>query len=356
MMKNTQSRLAILLILVSMLISACSAGPAAKPTEKEIIINPNEGQTEAEGTPIPTPTLRPTPTATPEPAEPVDAPTPTSTLTPYDTLLFEGAQLRIQEQFDAAIAKFGEAIQMDSTNPEGYIQRGITYSNIGKQDEAIIDFNFAINYDPASAEAYNSRGNAWAQKDEYTQAINDYTKAIELKPDLVKAYTNRAIAYMLQQKPTESLAEFSKVIELTPDDAEAYYNRGQAYITALNIASEESYINLCIADFNQAIALQPDNPESFFNRGLCEFFRDNNVRAFENYSKAIELDFEQARYYLYRASLFPELTSMEQALSDVRKVLELSQDDEMKKVAEQMLTEIPKTPTPTPGATPTPLD
>ncbi len=69
MMKNTQSRLAFLLILVSLLISACSGGPGAKPTEKEIIIDPNEGQTGVEGTSIPTPTLRPVPTstATPEP-------------------------------------------------------------------------------------------------------------------------------------------------------------------------------------------------------------------------------------------------------------------------------------------------
>jgi Tfp pilus assembly protein PilF len=47
---------------------------------------------------------------------------------------------------------------LDPNNPLGYIQRAITFSNTGKQDEAITDFNFAINYDPVNAEAYNGRG------------------------------------------------------------------------------------------------------------------------------------------------------------------------------------------------------
>ena len=73
----------------------------------------------------------------------------------------------LSEKFTEAFAKFNEAIRLDPNNPLGYIQRGITFSNTGKQDEAITDFNFAINYDPANAEAYNGRGVAWAQKDQY---------------------------------------------------------------------------------------------------------------------------------------------------------------------------------------------
>jgi len=358
MIKKNNLRLAILIFIVSLVVSACSGGIGPKPTEKEIEINPGEDNSAAVGTPVATPTLRPTPTltATPDPAAaPTEAPTPTNTLNPYDSLIFEGIQLRVNEQFDAAIAKFTEAIQMDPTNAEGFIQRGITYSNINKQDEAITDFNYAINYNPNSAEAYNARGVAWAQKSQYSQAIKDYNKALELDPNLVKAYTNRAIAYMLQRSYENGLADFSKVIELTPDDAEAYFNRGQAYNNAFASLQDPSYLDLCIADFTQSLTLRPDQPEAYFNRGFCASLKGNFVRSWEDYSRAIELDNSEALFYLYRAALFPDLGTQEQALADAQRALELAQDPDIKSQAQLMLTNIPLTPSPTPGATPTPL-
>ncbi|MCC7130265.1 MAG: hypothetical protein B6D39_03965 [Anaerolineae bacterium UTCFX2] len=357
MMKNLRARLAFVLLLASLTISACSGGIGPKPTEKELIIEPpSESITEEAGTPIPTPTLRPPPTQTAEPVGPTEAPTPTNTLDPYNTLLFEGVQLRINEQFDAAIAKFTEAIQMDPTKPDGYIERGITYSNMGKLDEAITDFNFAINYDPQNAQAYNSRGVAWAQKNQFSQAVKDYTQALELDPELNKAHTNRGIAYILQGNVDEGLQDFTLVVERTPDDAEAYFNRGQAYITALNTVQDESFIDLCIVDFTQALTLAPDNPDAYFNRGLCQSFKGNVVRSFEDYSRAIELDATQARFFIYRALLYPEMGTLEQALSDAQKAVELADDPELKNVAEQLLKDLPNKPAPTPGPTPTPLD
>jgi len=355
MMKKVTTRLAITVMLASLLISACSSLGAAKPTEREIEINPGAVETQAITTPQATPTLRPTPTATPLPTEgAIEAPTPTNTLNPYEALIFEGAQLRGQEQFEAAIAKFTLAIMMNANDPLGYVERAITYSNMGKQDEAITDFNFAINYDPTNADAYNGRGNAWAQKDQLTQAIKDYTKAIELKPDLVKAYNNRAIANILQRKPAEAFADFSKVIELTPDNAQAYYNRGQAYLKTYPEIPEASYIDLCIADFNQSIALAADQPESFYNRGTCYLYKNDYLNAFENYSQAIVLDPSQGRYFVYRALLYPNAGTADQALADAQKAIELLSDSELKSVAEQLLKDIPKMPTPTPGPSPTP--
>jgi tetratricopeptide (TPR) repeat protein len=281
-------------------------------------------------------------------------PTPTNTLDPYATLLFDGVQLRFSEKFDEAIAKFSEAIKMDPNDPSGYIQRGITYSNVGKQDEAIADFNFAINYDPANADAYNGRGNAWAQKEQYEQAIKDYTKAMELQPALVKAYSNRAIAYINQQNIPQALVDFSKVIELTPDDAQAYFNRGQAYMTALQSVSDTSYVDLCIADFNQAIALSPDLAASYYLRGTCTGYKDDSASMFVDYSKAIELDPAQGKYYLFRAVLYPKAGTLDQALADAQKVLELTTDPEMITAAEQLIKELPTLPTLTPGPSPTP--
>ncbi len=107
MMKKVTTRLAITMMLASLIISACSSFGVATPTEREIEINPGAVETQAITTPQPTPTLRPTPTATPLPtAGATEVPTPTNTLNPYEALIFEGVQLRYKSKFDAAIAKF----------------------------------------------------------------------------------------------------------------------------------------------------------------------------------------------------------------------------------------------------------
>jgi Flp pilus assembly protein TadD len=352
--KLTKTGLIILFILMSLMLAACSGGGEAKPTEKEIIIDPNEGQTTEPGPPIATPTLRPTPMLEASAASVEGAPTPTNTLNPYDTLIFEGDQLRINEQYDAAAAKFAEAIQMDPTSPVAYIGRGNTYIDAGKYDEAITDFNFAINYDPENAVAYNARGVAWDQKGQPEQAIKDYSKAIELEPGFEKAITNMAIVNLLQGRIDEGLKYFTQAVEASPDNPEVYFNRGQAYIQAISQNFDESYIDLCIADFNQVQAFQPNDPNSLFNRGQCLSFKNDFQAAFQDYTAAIEQDPERAVFYLYRAVLYPDVGTQAQALSDAQKALDLSDDPDVRQQAQQMLTEIPKTPQPTPGPTLTP--
>jgi len=354
MLKNLKIRLGMAFMLAGLILSACGAGPIAKPTEREIIIDPNEGlMTEEAGTPIPTPTMRATPTPIPETVGAETEPTPTNTLNPYETLIFEGIQLRVNEQFEAALAKFEEAMKMNPNLPTAYLERGITYSNTGKFDEAITDFNFAINYDPASAAAYNARGVVWAQKEQYDQAVKDYNRAIELDPTFTKAITNLAIANMLQNNYEEGLKYFTQAIDASPDDPEMYFNRGQAYLTVMSQSEKEDYIDLCIADFSQVLAFQPEDAESLFSRGLCQSFKGNFMESLKDYSAAIQLNPERAIFFLYRAVLYPDAGTQAMALSDAQKVLEISQDPDMRSQAEMMLTEIPKTPEATAGPTPT---
>ena len=73
--------------------------------------------------------------------------------------------------------------------------------------------------------------------------------------------------------------------------------------------------------------------------------------AYADLSQTISLDPSNAKAYLFRASMYPDYpnVTMEQALADARKVLELSTDTDLVATAKQMLDEIPKLPTPTPG-------
>ncbi len=340
MLKDFSLRLAVVLMLAGMLLSACSSIGKPAATEVEIVFDPGQAQTQAASTPVSTPTLRPTPTATAT-LSPTDAPTPTNTLDPYNALIAQGIQQRDAGEFDAVDCDDERGDQNGSENPAAYIQRGITYNIMGNADQAIVDFNFALNYDPNSAEAYNARGVAWSQKGQFTQAILDFNKALELKPDYLGAFTNRGISLINQQQTDEALADFNRAVELEPDNPEVYFNRGQAYLIAFGFASDPSYADLCIADFTQAIALDATNSRSFENRAKCRWFRDDFEGAYEDYTEAIRLAPEEAKNYFDRAILFPNAGTLESAQADAQKVLELTEDAELKADAEKLLKELP---------------
>ncbi len=61
-------------------------------------------------------------------------------------------------------------------------------------DAAIADFDKAIELNPEDAMAYYNRGTAYAGLEQFDAAIADFDKAIELNPDFVEAYHNRALS------------------------------------------------------------------------------------------------------------------------------------------------------------------
>ena len=84
-------------------------------------------------------------------------------------------------------------------------------------DQAIADFGNAIRIDPDSAAGYNSRGIAYYKKGVYTNAITDLTKAIEIYPEYAEAYYYRGLSNLSLEHTEEAIADFEKCIELSED-------------------------------------------------------------------------------------------------------------------------------------------
>ena len=61
-----------------------------------------------------------------------------------------------------------------------YINRGVSYADLGEYERAIEDYDEAIRLDPQSARAYINRGNAYDGLGKSEEAERDYAKAKEL--------------------------------------------------------------------------------------------------------------------------------------------------------------------------------
>ena len=138
-----------------------------------------------------------------------------------------------------------------------YYNWGRKKHDMGQYEAAIANYDTAIQLQPDYALAYYDRGNAKAKLKQYNTAIADYDTAIQLEPDNAKTYYNRAEAKRHLGQYKIAIWDYDSAIRLKPNYALTYYNRGNAKIklgqareaeqdwtTALKLATQAGNVEL----------------------------------------------------------------------------------------------------------------
>ena len=84
------------------------------------------------------------------------------------------------EKYKEAIENFTLAINLSSTDAEGYINRGRSYIELDNPDKAIADFNKAVLFDPLNSFLYYLRAQAWKAKKEMLNMSEDLKVSCEM--------------------------------------------------------------------------------------------------------------------------------------------------------------------------------
>jgi tetratricopeptide (TPR) repeat protein len=157
-------------------------------------------------------------------------------------------------QMERAEKELKEAIELNPSFAEAYVNRGNTYASLKQFERAIADFDRAIELNPSFAEAYVNRGNTYASLKQFERAIADFDRAIELNPSFAEAYVNRGNTYASLKQFERAIADFDRAIELNPFLAQAYKNRGNVY-------SVSGETEKAIRDHNRALELETEIPD-----------------------------------------------------------------------------------------------
>ena len=129
----------------------------------------------------------------------------------------QGNRYAREQNWDAAIASYTEAIRVKPDYAEAYMQRGLAYFIKGDLDNSITDLTEVIRLDPGKKEAYHFRGNAYKAKGDQARAEADYAKAREL------GYNPKAKKETSSKPAEESSKNASPVSELTINDVVGSY-------------------------------------------------------------------------------------------------------------------------------------
>jgi len=126
--------------------------------------------------------------------------------------LNRGVERRLKQDFELALADYGEAARIDNKYADAFYNRCVIYNLKGDYDRALADCSLAVKLGPspsATAESggerlgkdrtisdyYSERGFAYHKKDDYARAVLDLDNAVRLNPKNGRALKNRGLAY-----------------------------------------------------------------------------------------------------------------------------------------------------------------
>ena len=142
-----------------------------------------------------------------------------------------GSIYRILGQQDLALQDFDRSIKSDPRYAEGYINRALTYYQLGDNIQALVNLNHVISSitreDPR---AYLARGFVYQQLGEETQAKADFVRAFNLYQTEQKIRSEGKEVNLQNDKYAHVNTDFQYIMQLTPDSGNKYFGRGVAYL------------------------------------------------------------------------------------------------------------------------------
>jgi len=103
-----------------------------------------------------------------------------------------------QGRFEDAIDLFKQAIRINASNAESYVNLGIIYLQAGRADEALGALQDALRYDPRSPEAYYNLALLWERRGDRDRALQHYERFVELAGSGHEALVTRVKEYLGQ--------------------------------------------------------------------------------------------------------------------------------------------------------------
>ncbi|XP_076973455.1 small glutamine-rich tetratricopeptide repeat-containing protein beta isoform X2 [Tamandua tetradactyla] len=111
-----------------------------------------------------------------------------------DQLKDEGNNHMKEENYNAAVECYTQAIELDPSNAVYYCNRAAAQSKLGNYTDAIKDCEKAIGIDSKYSKAYGRMGLALAAMNKFEEAVTSYQKALELDPENDSYKSNLKIA------------------------------------------------------------------------------------------------------------------------------------------------------------------
>jgi tetratricopeptide (TPR) repeat protein len=204
-----------------------------------------------------------------------------------------------------------------------HFKSGVIKEKSGDFEGAIKDFYIVIEQEPDNLDVYEHLGMSKCMLGDYAGAIEASDRALSLYPDNTNALYYKGIAEYRLYDFKSAISDLNKVIAKDPRRAVAYFYRG--------CAENELFTNegnvAAVKDYSKAIELGFNDAEVYKRRGREKLWHGKRTEALNDYNKVIELDPWEDEAYDQRGDTKLGLNDEKGAMKDYNKAVELDPDN-----------------------------
>jgi tetratricopeptide (TPR) repeat protein len=231
-----------------------------------------------------------------------------------------GKLLADRGEFDAAMADYRKALQVNSAYAEAHNNLGNLLFGRGDVDGAIDHYRQALESKPQFAEAHDNLALALAGHGQVDEALVHYRRALEISPDFVGAYNDLGMALTGRRQFGAAIANFQKALEIQPDYAEAHNNLGIAL-------TGRGEVDAAMLHYFKAIGLKPAYAEAHNNLGTALAGHGQFDEAIDHYRQALRIQPGNAGTSRNLAALVAARDRITELLAQRRQSLRSRPDD-----------------------------
>ena len=223
---------------------------------------------------------------------------------------------------------------------QAYYDRAFAHLNNERYDEAIAQFKDTINRYSNFTTAYCGLGHAYLGQGDLEAAENEAKKALALDSSyqpaykllaaVKQAYYDRALAHLNNERYSEAIAQFKDTINRYSNFTTAYCGLGRAYLGQGNLREAENVTKRTLAldsSYQPACKLLKEIKHAYYDRGLTRLKDEKYGEAITDFKGAISIDpvFTDAHSDLGHAYLGQG--NLREAENEAEKALRLEDND-----------------------------
>lgn len=224
-------------------------------------------------------------------------------------------------------------------------EQGLRHLKNRSYQAAIAEFNRAIQLDPNFKEAYSGRGFAQLQSGQLSQALESYHQILQIDPKSAIAYSGLALVRARLGDDRQAKLDTEKSASLLARQTARHLYHSELSLLELSVATtgqsskaqvwalieqgnrqiKDRNFQAALNTLNRAVELMPSGSERpYIDRGVAYFWMQNYRLAIADFSTAIRFNPFYVKAYEYRARAYERIGQTQAARADMRRAIELA--------------------------------
>jgi superkiller protein 3 len=236
-----------------------------------------------------------------------------------DALYDKALALQQLGDFREAVETYDRALEVDPMDRKGWNSKGALQMRLKDYEGAIESFEKTLDADPGNKFAIIKKGDALLALEKFEDAIGVYDNLLAIDGNNIEAMNSKAMTLSKLEKHDEALRVIDAAIAKDPDNLQTLKQKGMVLLNMKRFDEAISYFDRLLE--------KGESKEILSGKGEALESLDKWNEALDCYSRALEMDSNDAQLWYRRGLLHSKLGQFREAVDAYDWVLGIDDTD-----------------------------